>query len=264
MVLKRGADGAWTGVAGFAEGATSPLGIAFDPVRNRLWLATAGLPQGGASAAILNRGNLMALDLGGPGPVEALAFGALEEGHSTNDLALAADGAVWFSDAAGHALARLDSAGKVTRFGEDRGMRSPGGVALTADGKRVYVADWTNGLATVDVASGAFAWIRPPAGATLLGIDGLIRDGDALLAIQNGVNPPRIARLRLAADGLTVARAEILERAVPEWDEPTLGVVVDRALYYVSASQWPRYGEDGKPATDLAALPPPRVRRLPL
>ena len=262
-VLKRGPDGKWTTLAAFGEGAASPLGIAWDAGRKRLWLATAGLPQGGAAATALDRGNLMALELGGE-TVKALAFGALEEGHSTNDLALGADGSVWFSDPGGHAVGRLDAAGKLSRFGADGGMRSPGGVALSADGKRLYVADWTNGLATIEIATGAFSWIRPPAGATVLGIDGLIRDGDALIAIQNGVNPPRITRFKLSADGLSLTGAELLERAVPEWDEPTLGVIVDRELWYVSASQWPRYDEDGKPAADLATLPPSRVRRLPL
>jgi sugar lactone lactonase YvrE len=263
-VLRRAADGKWETLAAFGEGATSPLGIAFDPGRSRLWLATAGLPQGGANAAALNRGNLMALDLANPGAVKALAFGALEDGHSTNDLALAADGAVWFSDPGGQAVGRLDAEGRLARFGEGKGMRSPGGVALSADGKRLYVADWTNGLATIDIATGAFAWLRPPAGATALGIDGLVRDGDSLLAIQNGVRPPRVTRFRLSADGLALAGAEILERAVPEWDEPTLGLVVDGALVYVAASQWPRYGEDGKPNADLSTLPLPSVRRLQL
>ncbi|MND02638.1 hypothetical protein D3C83_220970 [compost metagenome] len=57
---------------------------------------------------------------------------------------------------------------------------------------------------------------------------------------------------------------QTLERAVTGWDEPTLGVIVDGALYYVATSQWPRYGEDGKPTGDPAALPFTTIRRLDL
>jgi hypothetical protein len=147
---------------------------------------------------------------------------------------------------------------------EGGGLRSPGGLALSADEKLLYVADWANGLAVVDLAARTLSWIRPPAGATVLGIDGLIRHAGALLAIQNGVNPPRIQRLRLALDGRSLTSAQTLERAVKEWDEPTLGAVVGDELFYVATSQWPRYGQDGKPADDPASWPLPQVRRLPL
>jgi hypothetical protein len=51
---------------------------------------------------------------------------------------------------------------------------------------------------------------------------------------------------------------------VESWDEPTLGVVVDGALFYVSNSHWPRFADDGSAPADLAALAPTAIRRLPL
>jgi sugar lactone lactonase YvrE len=261
-VLKSAGDGNWERLSGFDDSSMgSPLGLVFDASRLRLWIAAAGMPQGNASPGVLNRGNVVAIDMA---TGKAAHRGAFESGHSANDVALGGDGSVFFSDPEGRCVARLGVDGKVTRFGAGSGLRSPGGVALSVDGKRLYVADWTNGLARIDLASGALSWLRPPPGATVLGIDGLVRDGDALIAIQNGVNPPRIARLRLSADGTSLASAEILERAVPEWDEPTLGVVVDGDLFYVGSSQWPRYGEDGKANVDFATLPPAQVRKLPL
>ena len=39
--------------------------------------------------------------------------------------------------------------------------------------------------------------------------------------------------------------AEVLERARPDYAEPTLGVVVGRDLFYVATSQWERFRDDG-------------------
>jgi streptogramin lyase len=208
----------------------------------------------------LRRGGAFALDL--KGTSRAASGKLFDTGHSANDLAVTADGTVFASDPEGKAVIRLGRDGSVRELGAGAGLRSPGGLALSADGRLLYVADWSNGLAAIDLTSGALSWLRAPLGSTALGIDGLIRDGDSLLAIQNGVYPLRITRFRLSPGGAALASAEILERAVPDWDEPTLGVIVDGTLWYVAASQWPRYSEDGKPAADLAGLPPPHVRRL--
>ncbi|MGE0639286.1 MAG: SMP-30/gluconolactonase/LRE family protein [Thermoanaerobaculia bacterium] len=262
-ILRRSSDGALEELAVFpADRVGSPLGMAVDARQRRLWVAAAGLPQGSAPESLLRRGAVVAIDLAtGKLAVEA---GPFPSGQSANDLAVAPDGSVYVSDPEAKATVRVGADGSRKVLAEGHGLRSPGGVALSADAKLLYVADWSQGLAVVDVASGALTWMRPPARATVLGIDGLIAHGGSLLAIQNGVFPPRIARLELAADGRSLRSARILERGVPDWDEPTLGVVVDGALHYVAASQWPRYGEDGKPTEDLEKLPYPTVRRLPL
>jgi hypothetical protein len=142
-------------------------------------------------------------------------------------------------------------------------MRSPGGLALSAGGAFLYVADWTVGLAVVDVRTGALQWLAAPAGATTLGIDGLRRHGNSLVAIQNGVQPARVQRFDLGPDGHTLAAAETLERARADYDEPTLGALVGPELWYVANSHWPRFAEDGSlPAG--TTLDPTLVLRLPL
>ena len=94
-----------------------------------------------------------------------------------------------------------------------------------------------------------------------LGIDGLYFDRGGLVGVQNGVAPARVVRLRLSASGERVDALEVLERARPDYAEPTLGVIVGRDLFYVANSQWERFGEDGKiDAPDR--LQPPLVLRL--
>jgi SMP-30/Gluconolactonase/LRE-like region len=262
-IWRRTAAGQWEAMDGFPSAwAGSPLGMVVDVARGRLWVAAAGLPHGGAGADLEHRGGVAAIDLAtGKRIVQA---GPFARGESTNDLALAADGSVFVSDPEAKAIVQVTADGRRRVVVHGSGLRSPGGLALTADERLLYVADWSNGLAVVELATCTLSWMRPPAGTTLLGIDGLVRHRSELVAIQNGVEPQRIARLGLSADGLSVASARLLERAVPEWDEPTLGVIVDGALYYIAASQWPRYGDDGKPAADLGKLPLASVRRLAL
>ena len=143
--------------------------------------------------------------------------------HLWNDLELAPDGAVYVSDVSTLSVVKITPDGQITTVVEGHGLRSPGGLALSADGKTLYVADWAYGLATVDLATGGLAWLAPPPGATVLGVDGLRRDGNALIGIQNGVAPARITRFELAPDGRSIVSAKLLERGVPGWDEPTLG-----------------------------------------
>jgi hypothetical protein len=83
------------------------------------------------------------------------------------------------------------------------------------------------------------------------------------VGVQNGVTPYRVVRLHLDGDGRRIVSAEVLERARPDYAEPTLGVVVGRTLYYVANSQWERFREDGTIDTP-EALRNPLVLRLPL
>ena len=93
------------------------------------------------------------------------------------------------------------------------------------------------------------------------GIDGLSADGGTLIAIQNGASPRRILRLHLTPDGLAVARVEVLERANPDWGEPTLGTIVDDHLLYVADAQWERFGPGGA-VTGEGPLRPTAIRIL--
>lgn len=270
-ILRRAANGdvtVFAELAGKLPG--SPLGLAVDVVRRRLWVATAGLPQGaGLPESEKDRGAIAAFDVDSGALVESAAPAG--EPHLFNDLTLARDGTVYASDPRTHAIyRRVPGRGAGLELVlRSEALASPGGLALSADEQRLYVADWTHGLAAVDLTTRELRWLAPPAGSTVLGIDGLARAARAarsdcaLVAIQNGVRPHRITRFELAPDGRSLTSATLLERAVPGWDEPTLGVVAGDALLYVANSQWPRFGEDGTtPAAE--SLSQPTIRRLPL
>lgn len=261
-ILRRGRSGEPTEFVASGElGLRAALGIAVDRERRLLWIVSSGLPQAaGLPADQLQRSSLLALHID-RGTVEKRIDAPA--GALWNDLELAPDGVVYASDPAGRAIHRIGKDGSVTTLVQDQGLRSPGGLALSADGTVLYVADWTVGLAAVELRSGRLRWLDSPADTTTVGIDGLRRRGDTLIAIQNGVHPPRIQRFVLAPGGRSIQRAETLERARPDWDEPTLGAILGDELWYVSNSQWPKLDEKGA-LLPGAAFEPTVILSLPL
>jgi hypothetical protein len=101
----------------------------------------------------------------------------------------------------------------------------------------------------VDIATRRVTALRVPPDLSLNGIDGLSLSGASLIAIQNGILPHRVIRLDLAADGVSISRGRILEMNHPDFDEPTLGVVVGGALYFSADSQGQKFLNEKRPIT---------------
>jgi hypothetical protein len=203
---------------------------------------------------------LIGLDLATLGVVQLVAMPA---DAAPGDLAIAPDGTLYASDVtAGLVYVALPGAERMEAlFGSAR-MRSAQGLVVSADGARIYVADYSLGMGVYEVASRRLYRLRGPDPAMLDGIDGLIAWRGDLIAIQNGTSPVRILRLRLARDGLSLAGVDVLERRNPEWGEPTLGTIAGDRLLYIGDGQWNRYGTGGTisgegptRATPIRALP---------
>lgn len=251
------------------QGLGSVLGMAVDAKRRTLWAVTTALPQLDPSLPPPRyRNALVGFDLnraGADGPGPSVVYEAPEgSARSLNDLAIAPDGTVVVSDAGSGALFRRRPDGEDLEVLWPPGtFRSPQGLAFSADGSRLWLADYSGGLFLIHLKTHSITPLGDPANATLLGIDGLSRAGGDLIAIQNGVRPHRVLRLGVDEDAAAVTSVEILEKAHPAYQEPTLGVVVGDELFYVANSQWNRFDPDGHlpPAAELVV---PLVLRLPL
>jgi hypothetical protein len=137
------------------------------------------------------------------------------------------------------------------------------GLALSADGKKLAVADYSSGIHIVDISTGKPMLLPPPARTTMLGIDGVLRHGRDLIAVQNGVNPQRIVRLRMTADWSAIEGVDVLAANLPDMDEPTLAAISGSDLLVIGNGQWSRFGDDGAAKPD-AQFEPTRVLRLTL
>ncbi len=184
-------------------------------------------------------------------------------GVAVSDLTVGPDGTVYASDPIGGGIYQTRPGARTLETLIAPGtLRSPQGLAVSADGTRLYVSDYRYGLAVIDLASGSVKRLASDVPVALDGIDGLWRYGSELIAVQNGTAPMRIVGLRLSPEGTRITARRVLEQAHPEWTEPLGGSIALGTLYYVGNGQWERF-DKGAPKPDAPPLPT-QIRRLPL
>jgi len=245
------------------------FGMAVDAARGWLWLATAAVPHmRGYREEDGGRSTLVALSLASGEVLRRVRLPAVEGGHQLGDVIVAPDGRLFATDSRHPAVYEVrnperDSIAVVLVEGDPR-FRSLQGLALGRGGRALYVADWAHGLLRIDLSTQAVAEVPAPVGATTLGLDGLyLFDDGRLLALQNGIAPPRVVRLTLSEDGGRVAAVRTVDRHAADATEPTLGAIGDGRFVYVANSPWAAFDDDGR-LLPGSALPRPVLRALPL
>lgn len=231
------------------------FGLAVDAKRRVLWVTTSWMPQvAGCTPERDGRAGLARFDLATGKLTGAYTLPNTPKGHAIADLAVSTAGDVYVTDSKSAAVYRLQANGTALEpVVEGEPFLSPQGLAFSADGKRLYVADYSRGLFVVDTSTRKAAPVGCGDSVCLQGIDGLAAYKGALVAVQNGIRPHRVVRLTLDTSGTTVTRLDVLAAALPEFDEPTLGTVVDGAFYFVASSGWRTIDDAGKlaPEADL-------------
>jgi sugar lactone lactonase YvrE len=262
-ILRIGADGSVRDfVAEARDGLGSAVGIVVDSSRRALWVASVHGPlMVGPRDEGEERAEVLELDLDRATLRRRLAPPSPD--GRLGDLALGPDGTLYAADPASGAVYHLPAGAEALQVLLEAGeLESAQGLTVTPDGRILYVADYAQGIARVDLRAGSVVFLRTPEHLLTTGIDGLVLAGDSLVGIQNGLRPHRVVRLRLDSTGTHIVTAETLERAHPEFDEPTLGVLVGTDFFYVANSQYRHFDRDGTP--DLERLQEPVVLRLPL
>jgi len=247
------------------DGLLAPLGMRADPARRLLWVAASAVPQmEGYDTADAGRSGVFAFDLRTGALRARYLIPPDGQPHALGDVVVTRTGDVYASDSRAPAIYRIArGADSIERFLTSPLLLSAQGMALDTDERTMYVADYARGLLRVDLATRTVRPVPADDGVLALGIDGLYRVGGDLIGVQNGVEPHRVVRLHLERGGDRITRAEVLERARPDYAEPTLGVMVGGALYYVANSQWERFRDDGT-IDSPRRLRRPLVLRLPL
>jgi sugar lactone lactonase YvrE len=239
------------------------VALVADSARRRLWATASALPQAeGFTPGDSGRTALLAFDLAGGDLVRRLELPSDGAAHNLGDIALGADGTIVLSDARSGELWRLRPDGKALELLVPRDVLvSPQGLAFPPDGKRVLVADYARGIAQVDLATGALTWLPQPRNLAGSGIDGMVLAGRELIAMQNGIRPPRVLRLRLDRELTAIESWSVVEAGTGTLSEPTHGVAVDGWVYYIANAGWDRLDESGR-VRDGAALEKGLIRRV--
>lgn len=228
----------------FARLPASVFALGLDAKRQRLWATIATVPQAarcGEGPASDERTALLALD-----PRTGRVLQRVEAGMKgvLGDVLVADDGTVYASESAHGAVLRLRPGARAfERLDVPGDFASPQQPALSADGRTLLVPDYARGVGEIDLANTGPSPARWPANGTGVfsaGIDGLVRDGASLLAVQNGVAPARVIRL---SDDLQ--RQQVLESGTPGLGEPTHAIVVGRQAWFIADAGWDRFDDAG-------------------
>jgi hypothetical protein len=177
-----------------------PFAIAWDQDRKRLWVA-ADCPPGVTGIKPCDRGALIALSAAGRVVTRiAPASGSFHPGDVS-----ASPGGVFVSDSQNGAVYQLAKTGySLTAVIKPGVGKSGQGTALSEDGKQLLVADYSQGVGTVDLASGTRTILLRQDGKPLRGIDGLVRCGVTYYGIYNGGAPGTLVAIDPGTAGLTL------------------------------------------------------------
>jgi sugar lactone lactonase YvrE len=211
------------------KGTLHPMGLAYDARRDWLWIATdcPELP----GIARCDSGALVAIDRRG----QLKAKLSPAKGFHPGDVSVG-EGSVFVSDTLNGAVYRLLPDGRSFRALIAPGVaRSAQGTALTPDGKRLIVADYGRGIASVDLATGVRTLLPMADGKPLRGVDGLVRVGDRYFTIYNASSPAALIAFRVTAAAI---EADVVHRGPPLTD-PTQLTVDGARLLVVADAGWP-------------------------
>lgn len=235
-------------IAGGREGLMAVLGMKVDSAGRTLWAATEGtVSMRGGTKADVGRLALVQYDLRTGRLLRKVEVRPDPAPHLFNDLVLGGDGSVFLTDSEHGSVWRLrPGAGGLEPVGSPRSLEYPNGMALSSDGRRLFVAHLA-GIDVLDLATGHRSALPHAGSLTLAGIDGLYRRGHELVAVQNGLEPPRIAVFTMTSSEDRVVGLRVLERGHPLFPSiPTTGAIAEDAFYYIANAQLRAFGPDDR------------------
>ncbi len=221
----------------------SLFSMVVDQKQNLLWVTSGTLAQTPLQDGEKPASGLFAFDLNSKKIIHAYDMG--DEATMLGDLTLGPDGWLYASDGQGAAIYRFSSNGdKWSKVDMGDTLSSPQGIVIK-DGV-LYVANYSTGIVRKDLNGGQARLLPAPPNTSLIGVDGLIGDGDTLIGIQNGANPKRIVRIDLNQKRDAINAVSALLQGHEAMEEPTQGVIIDNHLVFIANAQWQSFPENGK------------------
>lgn len=227
------------------------LAISADPTRKVLWVTASAMPGfSGIPKEDEGKAVLMEID-----PASGKVLHRFDPGTTgpavLGDMCVTSQGTIYVTDSIGGGVYRLHGdlqTAKLEKIAD--GFFSPQTPVLARDGKRLFVADYTLGIAVIDLpAAGAAAnlaakinYLPHPENVAVVGLDGLYRNGDSLIGIQNGTEPARILRFLVGPSQTEITGAEVIHQ-IGQLD-PTHAVEVDGWFYTTTNVGWSKVDDN--------------------
>ncbi|MCF7797816.1 MAG: hypothetical protein K9N11_07155 [Lentisphaeria bacterium] len=244
----------------------SAFGMAVDTAREVLWIASTIMDLGKRNrpGETIGECGVFAFQLHTGDLVQKILLPADTLNHLFGDLTVTPDGDVYVSDGGAGTIYRLKSnTSTLEPLFPPGAIGSPQGLVYFEEYDALILADYATGLYRINLSDNSLLPLKLAQPMCLLGIDGLVTDGAALYAIQNGIRPHRVVKLTLDWKRNRVSGLQVLAANHPDFDEPTLGVTTNGWLYFNGTSQWRLLSRTGD-WVNPEALQPPKIFRVPL
>jgi hypothetical protein len=226
------------------------FGVAVDAKRGILWVASTAVPhfRGYNAERDLGKAGIFKFELASGKFIKSFLSPVVPgQGFFLSDITVASDGSVYALDAVNNAIyqVRDDSFRRLLHAPHLSGLRA---LAVSDDAGSLYFSDAERGLFGLDLGTAKPFDLRVPPKLSLSSIEGLAFWNGYLIAVQNGLPPNRIMRLKLSDDGRAVVQAHPLDA-----NQPALSLQVGAALgpnaelYLIGNSQRENYDRFGLP-----------------
>ncbi len=243
------------------NGLWAVYGLAVDAAHDRLYAISNGVPHfKGFNADMLGKAGVFEFSLSTGKFLHKYILPQDKGAHILSSITVGGNGQVYAADGVNQQIYHLDG-GTLKLLTENSALTGIRGLAVSGDGKILYLADVSLGIFGMDLTTSApFDLAHNMDKLSLGGIDGLYWYDGTLVAIQNDMSPQRVMRLRLSADGRSIANAMPLDVAQPAFTSLAGSAVSGDGLYTIANSEKELYDGYGV-LTGADKLEPVRIFR---
>ncbi|HMI64963.1 MAG TPA: hypothetical protein VK517_02940, partial [Cyclobacteriaceae bacterium] len=226
------------------DGMTSIFGIKVDAKKNLLWACSSPM-QEMKDYDSTARSAVFKFELSSGKLLEKIQRPKMEKDGVFGDLVLNKKGDVFVSDSQTNTIFIINEKTRhLEPFFTSPDFWNIQGLSFSDNEKFLFLSDYVKGIYRLELKTKTLTEVTCNLDVSLKGIDGLVYDDHALIAIQNGTNPRRVMRYILNADQDQIIKFDIIDRKHPAFNEPTLGVVAGKTFYYIANSQWGGYDNE--------------------
>ena len=233
--------------------------LAVDAAHGKLYAASSATAiYKGFNADNAGKAGIFEFDLASGKFLHKYTFAPGDGAHRLTSIVASKDGQVYAADGARKQVFKIDN-GALKEIVNNPKLTRISALALSGDGRTLYLADFALGVFGFDLAKGqAFEVAHDPARLVLGGIVAMYGYDGTLVVIENSMVPKRVMRLKLTADGRAVESTMPLDVAHPTFIELGAGAVAGDKLYFLANIENALYDERGV-LTGADKLAPVRV-----